>query len=130
MSTPFADLKDAVRAILRADFEPIPSVRANSGKVHLEVWRSRGKRRAVGVELGHDTQVNFWVVRPFGLPKALPASVERVDKQPKGRAWTDAEGKGANSNLSAYEEFRNSPIARLEVRSIEDARVILDHLRG
>ncbi|SDY85814.1 hypothetical protein [Citreimonas salinaria] len=130
MSTVIADLKDAVRATLRADFEPIPSVRANSGKVHLEVWRSRGKRRAVGVELGHDTQVNFWVVRPFGLPKTLPASVERVDKQPKGRLWTDAEGKGANSNLSAYEEFRGNPIARLEVRSIEDAHVILDHLRG
>ncbi|MCP1168932.1 hypothetical protein [Limimaricola litoreus] len=130
MSTSLADLKDAVRAILRADFEPIPSARANSGKVHLEVWRSHGKRRAVGVEIGHDSQVNFWVVRPFGLPKALPASVERVDKQPKGRVWTDAEGKGANSNLSAYEEFRSNPIARLEVRSIEDARVILDHLRG
>ncbi|MBN7787563.1 hypothetical protein JYP51_21755 [Ponticoccus gilvus] len=130
MSTVISDLKDSVRAILRADFEPIPSARASSGKVHLEVWRSRGKRRAVGVELGHDTQVNFWVVRPFGLPKALPASVERVDKQPKGRAWTDAEGKGANSNLSAYEEFRNSPLARLEVRSIEDAHVVLDHLRG
>lgn len=130
MSTLIADLKDTVRAILRADFEPVPSARANSGKVHLEVWRSKSKRRAVGVELGRDTQVNFWVVRPFGLPKDLPASVERVDKQPKGRAWTDTDGKGANSNLSAYEEFRNSPIARLEVHSIEDARVILDHLRS
>jgi hypothetical protein len=130
VSTLIADLKDTVRAILRADFEPVPSARANSGKVHLEVWRSKSKRRAVGVELGRDTQVNFWVVRPFGLPKDLPASVERVDKQPKGRAWTDTDGKGANSNLSAYEEFRNSPIARLEVHSIEDARVILDHLRS
>ena len=130
MSASIAELKDAVRAILRADFEPVSSARANSGMVHLEVWRSRGKRRAVGIEIGHDTQINFWVVRPFGLPKDLPASVERVDKQPKGRAWTDTDGKGANSNLSAYEEFRNSPIARLEVRSIEDARAILDHLRG
>jgi hypothetical protein len=130
VSTSITQLKDAVRAILRADFEQIPSARANSDKVHLEVWRSRSKRRAVGVEIGHDTQVNFWVVRPFGLPKVLPTSVERVDKQPKGRSWTDAGGKGANSNLSAYEEFRNSPIARLEVRSIEDARVILDHLCG
>lgn len=130
MSTEIVDLKGVVRAILRADFDPVPPVRASSGQVHLEVWRSRGKRRVVGMEIGHDTQVNFWVVRPFGLPKALPPSVERVDKQPKGRVWTDAEGKGANSNLSAYEEFRSSPIARLEVRSIEDARVILDHLRG
>jgi hypothetical protein len=130
VSTSIADLKDAVRAILRADFEPVPSARANSGKVHLEVWRSRSKRRAVGVEIGHDTQVNFWVVRPLGLPRILPVSVGRVDKQAKGSTWTDTDGKGANSNLSAYEEFRNRPIARLEVRSIEDARVILDHLRG
>jgi hypothetical protein len=130
VSTVLAHLKDAVRAILCADFKPVPSTRASSGKVHLEVWRSRGKRRAVGVELGHDTQVNFWVVRPFGLPKTLPASVERVDKQPKGRSRTDAAGKGAKSNLSACEEFRITPIPRLETRSLEDARVILDHVRG
>lgn len=127
MTNDITDLKNAIRAILRQDFEPVPSARANSGKVHLKVWRTLRKRRAVGVEMGHDTQVNFWVVRPFGVPKALPASVERVDKQPKGRVWTDENGKGANSNLSAYEEFRNNPIARLEATSIADARVILDH---
>ena len=128
MTDEITDLKNAIRAILRQDFEPVPPARANSGKVHLEVWRSRGKRRAVGLEMGHDTQVNFWVVRPFGVPKALPESVERVDKQPKGRVWTDESGKGANSNLSGYDDFRTKPISRLEVKSLADARVILDHL--
>ena len=128
MSDDITDLKNAVQAILQRDFEPIPSPRASSGRVHLEVWRGRGKRRAVGVELDHAGQVNFWVVRPFGLPKDLPASVERVDKQPKGRGWTDTHGKGANSNLGAYDEFHNKPITRLEVKTLADARVILDHL--
>ena len=130
MTDDISNLKNAIRAILRQDFEPVSSARANTGKVHLEVWRSLRKRRAVGVEMDHEGQVNFWVVRPFGVPKALPASVERVDKEPRGRAWTDENGMGANSNLSAYEEFRNNPIARLEVKSLADARVILDHLAG
>jgi hypothetical protein len=130
MTDDISNLKNAIRAILRQDFEPVPPARANSGKVHLEVWRSVRKRRPVGVEIGHETQVNFWVVRPFGVPKTLPASVERVDKQPKGRAWTDENGMGANSNLNAYEEFRNNPIVRLEVKSLADARGILDHLAG
>jgi hypothetical protein len=128
MTDNISNLKNAIRAILRQDFESVPSARADSGKVHLEVWRSLRKRRAVGVEMDHGGQVNFWVVRPFGVPTALPPNVERVDKQPKGRIWTDESGKGANHNLSAYDEFRTKPIARLEVKSLADARVILDHL--
>lgn len=123
------DLKTFIRAALRAGFEPVPSVRAASGKVHLEVWRSRsGRGYPVGLEMGHDSMVNYWVTRPFGLPPNLPPTVERTDKQPKGREWTGADGDGANSNLSAYEEFRTKPIARLAVRSADDARLILEHL--
>ncbi len=123
------DLKGFIRATLREGFEPVPSARASSGKVHLEVWRSRsGRRYPVGLELRHDNVVNLWVARPFGIPQNLPPTVERTDKQPTGRIWTDANGDGANSNLSAYEEFRTKPIARLGVRSEADARLILEHL--
>lgn len=128
MSDSIAQVKDTVRAILRAGFDSVPSATPNSDRVHLEVWRNHSRRKAVGVEMDHDTQVNFWVVRPLGLPPVLPATVERVDKQPNGRGWISADGKGANSNLSAYDEFRTRPIARLEVKSVKDARLILDHL--
>ena len=124
-------LKQAVRAILREGFEQVQSARADSGKVHLEVWSSRSRARAVGLEMGHDTQVNFWVVRPLGIPASLPPTVERHDKDPKGpRTWIGADGKGANSNLGGYDAFRTRPLARLEVRTEDDARIILGHLMG
>ena len=127
MSGQVAELKSFVRAFLRQNMEPVPPQRANSGKVHLEVWRSPGKRRPVGLELDHDAHVNFWLVR-MNVPQSLPVSITAVQKEPKGRGWTDAEGDGANSNLSSYDEFRTKRITRLAVTSIDDARVVLEAL--
>lgn len=122
-----AELKSFVRGFLRQHMEAVPPQRATSGKVHLEVWRSPGKRRPVGLEMDHDAQVNLWLVR-MNVPQSLPASVAVVQKEPKGRGWTDAAGDGANSNLSSYDEFRTKRITRLAVASIDDARIVLEAL--
>lgn len=122
-----AELKSYVRGFLRQHMEAVPPQRATSGKVHLEVWRSPGKWRPVGLEMDHDAHVNFWLVR-MNVPQSLPASVAVAQKEPKGRGWTDAEGDGANSNLSSYDEFRTKRITRLAVTSIDDARIVLEAL--
>lgn len=127
MSGDVAELKSYIRAFLRQHMEQVPPQHANSGKVHLEVWRSPSKRRPVGLEMDHDAFVNMWLVR-LNVPKSLPASVAVVQKEPKGRGWTDAEGKGANSNLSGYDEFRTKPITRLAVQSVDDAWKVLEAL--
>ncbi|MFX4300256.1 hypothetical protein [Pseudosulfitobacter pseudonitzschiae] len=127
MSETITDLKGAVRAFLRAHAQPVPAKTATSGKVHLEVWHVGPRRRALGVELGHQGLVNFWVT-PLNIPQGMPSSVEVVRKTPKGKEWIDANDDGANSNLSSYDDFRTRPITRLGVTRIEDARAILDHL--
>ncbi|NDV52873.1 hypothetical protein [Salipiger sp. PrR003] len=127
MSETINDLKGAVRAFLSAHAQPVPAKTATSKKEHLEVWHVGARRRALGVEFDHDGLVNFWVTS-LNMPQGLPPSVEVVRKTPKGKGWTDANGDGANSNLSGYDDFRTRPIARLGVTRIEDAKAILDHL--
>ena len=107
--------------------EAVPPQRATSGKVHLEVWRSPGKWRPVGLEMDHDAHVNLWLVR-MNVPRNLPETIRSALKEPKNKGWTDDAGKGANSNLSSYTEFRTKRISRLAVTSIEDARFVLDAL--
>ena len=127
MSETITDLKNAVRAFLRVHGQPVPAKTATSKKEHLEVWHVGPRRRALGLEFDHDGVVNFWVTS-LNIPKDLPASVEVVKKTPKGKGWTDANGDGANSNLSSYDDFRTRPIVRLGVTRTKDASVILDHL--
>lgn len=127
MTEDIAELKAYVRAFLRQNMESVPPQRATSSKVHLEVWRSPGKRRPVGLEMDHDAHVNLWLVR-MNVPQTLPASIAVVQKEPKGRGWTDPAGDGANSNLSSYDKFRTKRIARLAVTSIDDARIVLEAL--
>lgn len=120
-------LKGALRARLRREFNEIASARDGTRKAHLEVWESKRGGRVVGVEFDHTDRVNLWLTR-LGLPRNLPSTVERTDKEPKGRGWTDAQGDGANSNLSAYKQFVTRPITRLSVRNIAEATAILDHV--
>lgn len=128
MTMPDIDaLKSAIRVRLRRDFAPVPSARESSEKVHLEVWQIKRGSRVVGVEFGHEDRVNFWLVQ-LGMPRALPSSIERVDKDPMGQGWTDASGKGANSNLLGYKEFVKRPIARLAIKNIADGLLVLEHL--
>ena len=127
MSDDIAVLKAFIRTFVRENLEPVPPQLATSGKVHLEVWRSPEKQRPLGLEMDHDGQVILWLVR-MNVPRVLPETIIAMLKEPKNKGWTDAAGKGANSNLSSYVEFRTKRITRLAVQSIQDARFILEHL--
>lgn len=121
-------LKQFVRALLRVAFEPVPPARESSRQVHLEVWRTaRGRTRAVGLEMGHADLVNFWVTT-MNAPANLPPSAIRTDKVWNRDRWTDAGNDGANSNLKSYDDFRGKKITRIGVRTLDDARMILEHL--
>ncbi|MBY3101286.1 hypothetical protein HFO69_26855 [Rhizobium laguerreae] len=125
--TEIENLKGAVRARLRRDFNQVRSARDTSRKAHLEVWESKRGGRVIGVEFDHADRLNFWLTR-LGMPRDLPSTIERTDKDPNGRGWTDANGDGANSNLSGYKQFVTRPIARLGVKAIDDAVLVLEHL--
>ena len=127
MSDDLQTLKDEIRKFLRLHLDPVDAQRVTSGKVHLEVWRAPDKPRAVGLEMGHAGQVNLWLARQH-VPPDLPESVGRFDKEPTLNGWTDAAGKGANSNLNAYSQFRGKKISRLEVSSVQDAIQVLESL--
>lgn len=125
MTVGVSTLKMFIRQVIaETEMLEVPPKRANSGKVHLEVWKTKNGR-AVGLEMGHDSLVNLWLVSMY-VPRTLPQSVLLTRKVPKGREWTDQEGKGANSNLSAYDEFRTKPVSRLAVTTVEDARCVLE----
>jgi hypothetical protein len=81
----------------------------------------------MGLEFDHDDLVNIWIVS-MNIPTSLPETVLVTKKIPKGTRWTDADGNGANSNLSGYDGFRSRPIARLAIRSFDDAMIIFHHL--
>lgn len=127
MSEDITALKTFVRSFVRLNFEPAPPQLATSGKVHLDVWRTAEKQRPVGLELDHSDHVNLWLVR-MNVPRVLPDTIIVALKDPKNKGWTDADGKGANSNLSSYVEFRTKRIARLCITSIDDARFVLESL--
>ncbi|MCL3881902.1 hypothetical protein [Marivita sp. GX14005] len=134
MSDSIADLKSFIRAQLAAQCDPVPPKTANSQQVHLSVWTTRGRRRAIGVELDHKDRVNLWVVSMY-TPPAPPTTVDVAKKVWTGSGWQDKDpdparkGRdGANSNLKGYDEFRTKPITRLGLRSIDDARAILEKL--
>ena len=122
------NLKGALRARLRRDFVEVSSARDTSRKAHLEVFESKRGGRAIGVEFDHVDRVNLWVVR-LGMPRDLPSTIEQVEKKPNGsRSWTDANGDGANSNLSGYKQFATKPLVRLAVKTLVDAALVVDHL--
>ncbi|MFC6198854.1 hypothetical protein [Ponticaulis profundi] len=121
------DIKAAIREFLRTYGQPVEAKTPISKKEHLEVWTIGGRYRAAGLELNHARLVNFWVTS-MNIPPDLPNAVEITRKTPKGGKWTDANGNGANSNLSSYDQFRTKPIARLAVTSSADAFIILTHL--
>jgi hypothetical protein len=127
MSEDISALKTFVRAFVRLNLEPVAPQLATSGKVHVDVWRSPEKQRPVGLELDHADHVNLWLVR-MNVPRILPETVVAALKEPKNKGWTDDAGKGANSNLSSYVEFRTKRITRLTVSTIDDARFILESL--
>lgn len=119
--------KATVRSFLQQNCTPIPPKTQTSQQRHLEVWETKQGRRAIGLDFGHSDTVNIWVTT-LNIPPALPDDVKLVRKTPKGSKWTDANGDGANSNLSAYDAFRTKPIARLGITTPQAAEIILKHL--
>ena len=127
MTDSIDDVRRFVRAFLSQYGQAVPPKTSTSQKEHLEVWTVGPKHRVAGFEMKHVGLMNIWVTSP-NVPRDLPASVDVARKTPDGRAWTDANGDGANANLSAYDDFRTRPIARLGITSIADARAIVTHL--
>ena len=125
MSEDIAALKDYTRAFMRLNMDAVAAQRVTSGKVHLEVWRARGTGRPLGLEMDHDGQINIWMRRK-DLAKTIPESVAIVQKDPNGSTWKDIQGKGANSNLSSYVEFRGWKITRLAVTSQVEVIAVLE----
>ena len=124
MSEDIAALIDYTRAFMRLNMDPVAAQRVTSGKVHLEVWRARGTGRPLGLEMDHDGQINIWMRRK-DLARTIPESVAIVQKDPNGSTWKDIQGKGANSNLSSYVEFRGWKITRLAVTSQVEVIAVL-----
>ena len=120
-----------IQTQLRARCEPVLPKKETSQQKHLTVWQTREKRRPIGLESGHGDRVNLWLVRNQA-PPSLPPSVEVTRKVWKDSGWKDEvpTGKrdGANSNLKPFELFNTRPIVRLGVKSVADARLILDHV--
>ena len=133
MNDTIADLKAFVSAQLSANCDPVLTKISTSHKMHLSVWTTRRRHKAIGVELDHRDRVNVWVVSMYA-PPSPPASVVVAKKVWKGAAWQDKDPvsgqkeRGANSNLKGYDEFRTKPITRLGIQSIDDARTIFEHL--
>lgn len=127
MSKQIEDTKAAIRAFLKQNCRPVPPKTWTSQLRHLEVWETLCGHRAIGLEFEHGDIVNIWVTS-LNIPAALPNSVKVARKTPKGSKWTDVNGDGASSNLSAYDAFRTKPIARLGVVTADDAEAILAHL--
>lgn len=124
------DVKLVVRRFLHERAQPVPAKRDYSQKKHLEVHLVGPRRRPLGLEVDHDGLVNFWILQ-LHMPRFEIAGIDIVKKQPKGaNMWTDENGKGANHNLSAYDEFRKKPIARIKVQTTQAALEVLDHLAG
>lgn len=127
MSTTIESLKATIRAYLNANCDPVAPKTQTSQQVHLEVWKTRQGGRVMGLEFGHNDLINIWVTS-MNIPPSLAEDVLVTRKTPKGTKWTDADGKGANSNLSGYDDFRSRPIARLGITSPDEAYIILTHL--
>lgn len=79
MNDTIADLKAFVSAQLSANCDPVLPKISTSHKMHLSVWTTRGRRKAIGVELDHRDRVNVWVVSMYA-PPSPPASVAVAKK--------------------------------------------------
>ncbi|SDF62277.1 HNH endonuclease signature motif containing protein [Rhodobacter capsulatus] len=123
-------VKALVHKVMQRDFDLVPTASGQGNRVHLEVWTHKATKLPIGLEMGHSTRINFWLVRS-DLPRDLPEGVTRTDKEPTGDGWTDAENDGANHNLKSYPQFARRPLTRLGIRSLDDAsRVLAAITRG
>lgn len=127
MTRSIDELRGFLRGYLLAHpyISEIPSKTASSGKAHLSAFRTKAGR-PIGIEFDKDTLQNIWL-RTHDAPKA-PSSVKTTEKHWTGTEWKGFDGKGANSNLSAYDDFHGHDLIRFGVKSQEDALAILEHV--
>lgn len=125
MTREIDDLREHLRAYLEGhpDIKPVEPKSGKSDKVHLSVYRATvGK--PVGIEFDKDTLQNIWLRASDAAGPKL-ANVKETPKQWNGVEWKSADGKGANSNLSAYDDFLGHDLVRFGVKSKDDADAIL-----
>ena len=121
------DIKNLVREVMDRDFSMVPTPSGKGDRVHLEVWEHRRTGLPVGLEMGHSTLVNLWLVRS-DVPLDLPLSLRRTEKEPDGDGWTDAAGDGANHNLKHYRQFSGRPLTRVSLGGMREAEDVLSLL--
>ncbi|MGB3624202.1 MAG: HNH endonuclease signature motif containing protein [Henriciella sp.] len=112
----------------------IPSKTPNSNRVRLDAWKHSRSNRPLGLERQTAT-VNFWL-RQSDVPRSIPDGVKSTLKVWDGTEWfapvPSESGKrgGANSNLKTFAEFEGHDLVRLGVRTIDQARSILEAVFG
>lgn len=121
------DIKELVREVMTRDFTMVPTPSGKGDRVHLEVWEHRSTGLPVGLEMGHSTLVNLWLVRS-DVPLDLPLSLRRTEKEPEGDGWTDLDGDGANHNLKHYRQFSGRPLTRIAINTLREAEDVLSCL--
>lgn len=123
---------DELRDYLRTYLTGHPSIKkveprsGNSGEVHLSVYRTLDGK-PIGVEFDRETLQNIWVRAADTVPSGLP-DVKVTKKDWNGDEWKSADGKGANSNLGAYDDFIGHDLVRIGVKSKAAAHAVLDRL--
>ncbi|MBA84442.1 MAG: hypothetical protein CML60_04950 [Rhodobacteraceae bacterium] len=127
MTRSIDELRGFLRGYLLAHptISEISSKTATSSKAHLSAFRTK-TGRPIGIEFDKDTLQNIWL-RIQDAPPA-PSSTKTTEKHWTGTEWKSLDGKGANSNLSAYDDFHGHDLIRFGVNSQEDAVVILEHV--
>ena len=127
MTRSIDELRGFLRGYLLAHpaVSEIPSKTATSGKAHLSAFRTKAGN-PIGIEFDKDTLQNIWL-RTQDAPPA-PSSVKTTEKHWTGTEWQSPDGKGANSNLSAYNDFHGYDLIRFGVKSQDDALAILEHV--
>ncbi|UWP90194.1 hypothetical protein [Aliiroseovarius crassostreae] len=127
MTQSIDELRGFLRGYLLAhpSITEIPSKTTSSGKAHLSAFRTNAGR-PIGIEFDKNTLQNIWL-RAQDAPMA-PASTKTTEKHWTGAEWKSPDGKGANSNLSAYDDFHGHDLIRFGVRSQDDTVAILEHV--
>jgi hypothetical protein len=127
MTVEIESIKALVRDVMERDFTMVPTPSGRGDRVHLEVWAHRRTGLPIGLEMGHSTMVNLWLVRS-DVPMDLPLTIPRINKEPDDDGWTDADGAGANHNLIHYRQFFGRPMTRLALTSLQEAQQVLSRL--
>lgn len=131
MSDEIARVVALIRDVLGRNFDLVPTPSGKGTRKHAEVWTSKTGKLPLAFEDERKTMANLWLLTK-DVPTHLPQGLERFDRvwnEKKGKWGGEDETDGANHNLIYYpEQFAREPITRLRVRTVEDAKALLDKL--